>query len=206
MAQEAHVWEALTYMKAAPVAGNPGLGRRVIAGLTARLVERFATYPDLENELRRMRRRLEKERVVPSSNTKTAFGGYYDVDFALSYLRLRHRVEISPPANTTQQLGRLNSAGILGQADAATLMRGAEFLRAIDHAVRLVTGRPASGLPEQAGPAEAVQNLARIWGLVQGSDPVAGRLREVQQEIRSVYRRVVGEDERQVPGTGLKRE
>ncbi|HZO99673.1 MAG TPA: hypothetical protein VFD30_05225 [Terriglobia bacterium] len=206
MAQEAHVWEALTYMKAAPVAGNPGLGRRVIAGLTARLVERFATYPDLENELRRMRRRLEKERVVPSSNTKTAFGGYYDVDFALSYLRLRHRVEISPPANTTQQLGRLNSAGILGQADAATLMRGAEFLRAIDHAVRLVTGRPASGLPEQAGHAEAVQNLARIWGLVQGSDPVAGRLREVQQEIRSVYRRVVGEDERQVPGTGLKRE
>ena len=39
-----------------------------------------------------MRRRLEREVAVPSSNTKTAPGGYYDVDFAVSYTRLRRRV------------------------------------------------------------------------------------------------------------------
>ena len=59
-------------------------------------MNRFQNYPDLEGELQTMRHRLEKEKHVPPDNTKTAAGGYYDVDFAVSCLRLRHRVPAPP--------------------------------------------------------------------------------------------------------------
>jgi hypothetical protein len=62
----------------------------------------------------------------------------------------------------------------------------------VDHAVRLVTGKAADGLPEHVGHAEAVENLARRWGLLEGGESLAERLRETQQQVRSIYRRVVG--------------
>jgi len=47
-------------------------------------------------------------------------------------------------------------------------------------------------LPEHVGHAEAVESLVRRWGLVQGEETLAKRLRETQQEVRYTYRRLVG--------------
>ncbi len=197
--EAAQVWEALTYLKACPVAGNIGLGRQVVSRLVVSLLDRFASYPDLEGELHQMRRRLEREVVVPPLNTKTAPGGYYDVDFAVSYLRLRHRVALPPGANIARQIDRLCAAGLISNEDARALSDGAAILRSVDHAIRLVTGKPAVGLPEHVGHAESVESLAREWGLVTGSVAtgegwLARRLRETQQQVRYVYRRLVGSE------------
>ena len=192
--ETAHVWEALTYLKACPVAGNQELGRRVVEQLADQVFNRFQNYPDLEGELLQMRRRLEKEKHVPATNTKTAPGGYYDVDFAVSYLRLRHGVRLPPGTNMAGQIEALESAGALSQDDARALRDGAAFLRSVDHAVRLVTGKPAEGLPTLAGHREAVETLARNWGLVSSSATLAQRLWEVQQEVRYVYRRMLGSE------------
>ena len=80
------------------------------------------------------------------------------------------------------------------------MSEGAAFLRAVDHAIRLVTGKPAQGLPEHVGEAECVESLVRKWGLL-GQPGAAGReeslarrLREVQQQVRYVYRRLVGSE------------
>jgi [glutamine synthetase] adenylyltransferase / [glutamine synthetase]-adenylyl-L-tyrosine phosphorylase len=195
--ETAQAWEVLTYLKASPVAGNFGLGRRVISSLVGDhgdLFKRSAAYTDLAGEIHQMRRRVEREVAVPPSNTKTAPGGYYDVDFAVSFLRLRHAVSLPPGANIAEQVAALARAGLVTDEDSRTLTQGAAFLRSLDHAVRLVTGKPASGLPEHVGHAEAVENLARRWGLLTGTESLARRLRDTQQQVRYVYRRLVGSE------------
>jgi glutamate-ammonia-ligase adenylyltransferase len=201
VSESAQVWEGLTYLKAAPVAGNIELGLETASHLTARLLERFASYPDLEGELREMRRRLEREVTVRPSNTKTAPGGYYDVDFCVSYLRLRHHtagstdaINLPPGANIAEQIAALRAAGLMSGPDARALTAGAAVLRNVDHAVRLVTGRPADGLPEHVGQAESVESLTRRWGLLADGQTLVARLRETQEQVRTVYRRLVGSE------------
>jgi len=192
ISEKAMVWEGLTYLKASPAVGNAALSRQVLSHLTERLMTRFGSEPDLEGELHRMRRRLEREVAVPPGNTKTAPGGYYDVDFCVSYLRLRHRLGMPAGANVAEQVGALRRAGLVTEEDARALADGAAFLRSVDHAARLVTGRATPGLPEHVGHAEAVESLVRRWGLVRGEETLAKRLRETQQEVRYTYRRLVG--------------
>ena len=193
--EAAHVWEALTYLKACPVAGDSRLTHQTVSRLFAALFDRFATYPGLERELQEMRRRLEREVLVPPSNTKTGAGGYYDIDFAVSHLRLRHRVTLAAGANMAQQIAALRSADLLSEEDAHGLTEGAGFLRSVDHGVRLVTGRAADGLPEHVGHAEAVENLARHWGLIREGESLAQRLRETQQQVRHLYRRLLAAEQ-----------
>jgi glutamate-ammonia-ligase adenylyltransferase len=191
---DAQAWELLTYMKAHPLAGNWQLGRAVGDRLQAAIYDRFSTYDDFEGELHQMRRRLEREVAVPSSNTKTAPGGYYDVDFAVSYLRLRHRVAALPGANMAEQIAALRAAERLSAEDAATLTEGAGFLRSVDHIIRLVTGKAPSGLPENTAFAETAESVARHWNLLAEGETLAGKLHETQQQLRYVYRRLVGSE------------
>ncbi len=188
----AQVWEALTYLKAFPVAGDARLAVETVWRLVPAVLDRFGAHVGLEAELHEMRRRLETELLVPPSNTKTAPGGYYDVDFTLSYLRLRNRLALPPGANTNQQILALRSTGLMNAEDARILTEGTAFLRSLDHAVRLVVGKSADGLPEHVGHAAAIEDLARHWGMIEGRQSLRARLREIQQQIRSVYRRLLG--------------
>ena len=119
-------------------------------------------------------------------------GGYYDIDFAASSLRLRNSTELPPGTNTAGQIAALRSAELLSEEDARVLTEGAAFLRSVDHAVRLVTGKSADGLPEHVGHAEAIESLAHRWGLIAAGQMLAQRLRETQQQVRYVYRRLIG--------------
>ncbi len=186
------VWEAMTYLKACPIAGDARLAEDTVARVGRAVLDRFASYEGLEEELRGMRRRLEKELLVPPSNTKTAPGGYYDVEFAVSAIRVRNRVALPPGLNIAARIESLRSAGSLAADDAKVLSDGAAFLRSVDHAVRLVRGKAAQGLPEHVGHAAAIEDLARRWGLTREGETLAARLRETQEKIRAVYRRLAG--------------
>ncbi len=190
----AKTWEGFTYLKVLPIAGNLKLGCDVSAKLVSRVFDRFGADPNLESELRQMRRRLEREISASTTGLKTAPGGYYDVDYALAYLRLRHRVRGAMGASTPELIGAIRAAGALSETDASALEQGAKFLRSIDHAVRIVTGKAAEGIPEHVGHAALVEDLARRWGMLRDDEKgeaLSRRLREVQQEVRYVYRRLV---------------
>ncbi len=192
LTEGARTWEGLTYLKSSPVAGNLGLGVEITSRLLTKLLDRFGGYHDLEDELHQMRLRLEKELDVRPTNTKTAPGGYYDVDFCVSYLRLRHHfADLPMGVNTVEQIAALRSAGLLNEDDTRALTEGAIVLRSLDHAIRLVTGRPSQGLPEQAGQAECVEGLARRWGVLRAGDNLAGRLGETQRQVRHVFGRLL---------------
>jgi glutamine synthetase adenylyltransferase len=174
------------------VAGNEACAGRLVEKVCAACQERFSSCATAKEEMRRMRRRLETEVMVPPSNTKTAAGGYYDADFVVSFLRLREGIALAPATCMLDQIAALARAGLLGEAEARTLAQGASFLRFLDHAVRLVTGKALAGLPEHVGHAEAVADLARRWGLVESGQSLADKLSNVQREIRRVYRLVFG--------------
>jgi glutamate-ammonia-ligase adenylyltransferase len=190
--ENAQAWELLTYLKAYPLAGNPPLRREIADRLQATIFDRLAAFRDLEGELHQMRRRLERKVQAPSGNTKTAPGGYYDVDFAVSYLRLRNRVATLPGANMAEQIVALRAANGISLEDAEVLTAGAGFLRSVDHIIRLVTGRAPDGLPEHPGQAEAAEAVARCWKLIPGEQTLTQKLSETQQQVRDVYRRLVG--------------
>ncbi len=156
------------------------------------IFDRFAAYPSLAAELRQMRRRLEERGRCPAHQHEDRAGRV-----------LRYRLcRVSPPlagtrrpsnqgANMAEQIGRVASAGLMDEEDSEMLSEGANFLRSVDHAVRLVTGRSAEGLPERAGHAEAVENLARRWGLIAGSETLAANLLETRRRVREVYCKLV---------------
>lgn len=194
IADDAQAWELLTYLKAHPLAGNLELGQTAVDRLQAAIYHRFSAYDDFEGELHQMRRRLEREVEVPSSNTKTAPGGYYDVDFAVSYTRLRRRVGSLPGANMAEQIAALRAAEFISAEDATALTEGAGFLRSVDHILRLVTGKAPNGLPENSSQAETAESVARRWNLVAEGQTLAAKLHETQQQLRYVYRRLVGSE------------
>lgn len=197
LGRSAQPWEALTYLKVCPLAGDAELGWRVASRVAGGLFERFSSDHDLPRALREMRHRLEREPKGRLSPTKTAAGGYYDVDYIVSYLRLRHRIALPAGSNMPEQIAALEAAGILSKADAETLAAGAAFVRALDHAVRLVTGRIMRELPGRPGQAEAVELLLRSWGLITGDDridPVHDELTRTQQRVREVYNRLLGSE------------
>ena len=90
-----------------------------------------------------------------------------------------------------EQIEALRSAGLMNDVESKVLAGGADFLRSVDHAIRLVTGKAGEGLPDRIGHAEAVENLARGWGLIKGAQTLAQRLQETQQSVREVYRKRV---------------
>ncbi|MFZ0959891.1 MAG: putative nucleotidyltransferase substrate binding domain-containing protein, partial [Terriglobia bacterium] len=194
VAEDAQAWELLTYLKAHPLGGDTELAQALVDRLPAAIAHRLSTYADFEGELHQMRRRLEREMAVPSSNTKTAPGGYYDVDFAVSCTRLRRGVAALPGANMAEQIAALRAAQAISAEDAAALSEGAGFLRSLDHILRLVTGKAPSGLPENTAHAETAESVARGWKLIAEGQTLAGRLRDTQQQLRYVYRRLVGSE------------
>lgn len=193
LSSSAKVWEGLAYLKASFVAGNSLLGRQVTANVQEQVLARFGDTPDLEGELHQMRRRLERELAASPTDPKNAPGGYYDIDYTLAYLRLRRHLSLPPGLNTIEQIQHLNKAGCLQSEDAWVIERGARFLRSVDHAVRLVTGKPAEGLPEHVGHAAQAEELLRRWGEIPEKS-LAATMAELQRDIRYVYRRLVGSE------------
>jgi glutamate-ammonia-ligase adenylyltransferase len=192
--EEAQAWELLTYLKVYPLAGDRQLGQAVVERVQQAIVKRFARIDDFAGEVAQMRRRLEREVEVPASNPKTPVGGYYDVDFAVSYARLRHRVVTPAGASVAEQIAALLSARAISAEDASHLSDGAGFLRSADHILRLVTGKAPTGLPGSAAHAETVESIAHRWGLLASGEPLSVKLHRTQQRLRDVYRRIVGSE------------
>lgn len=197
-------WEAATYLKARPVAGNLALGGDAIARLRGALALRFArdpaSAPTLAEQLVHTRARLEKEGVGAKGDFKKAAGGYYDIEYVVAFLALTSGPLGPAPAPAVRQIVALEQAGRLDRAAAQDLRRAALLYRAIDHGVRVVTGRPPHLLPESALAAR-IENLFRQWKLpVEGSlDAAVARARE---RTRARYEEIVLGALRAAPGRG----
>ncbi len=198
---EAEAWEAATFLKARPIAGNLALGAETIRQVHAILAERFSDAKELARQLAHTRERLETEGTDPARTlgTKGEFkkvaGGYYDVEYILAFLFLTRGLPrgLSTGGHVLRQIAALEFAGAeaagLSTTHAQTLRAAALLYRNLDHAIRLVTGRPANRLPEPAL-ALRVTLLLERWGL-RPAESLEGAVESMRRQTRTLYQQIV---------------
>jgi [glutamine synthetase] adenylyltransferase / [glutamine synthetase]-adenylyl-L-tyrosine phosphorylase len=194
-AGEAQAWEAATYLKARPVAGNCSFGEQIIAELRGVLRRRFCSEGggnprELTRQLMHMRERLERERVEGPTGFKCAVGGFFDIDFVIAHAALTRGVFAPMPRNVMEQILALEATGAISAAHAKTLLDAALFYRSLDHAIRLVLGRSSSQLPEPAQ-IPRVNALLNEWNV-----PMTGSLYDAvastRHAVRGIYEATLG--------------
>jgi len=213
--RDAEGWEAATYLKARPVAGNIALGEKILSELRGVLRRRFSGATGDARELARQlihtRTRLERERPEGATGFKTSAGGFFDVDYIVAHLKLSRGLFASDlrsapmkgigagpelqgrPANFLTEIAFLESRGALSGEQASVLRDAANFYRSLDHAIRLVLGRQSAELPEPAQ-IPRVSALLEKWG-VPISGELHGAVAATRRTVREIYEGVVRQTE-----------
>ena len=182
--EEAQPWEALTYLKLHPVAGDAQLAARTMEAVRSGIVMMVAR-PNFAAELDDMRQRLEASETSPTF--KVGQGGSYDLDYLLGTLQLRHQFWLA--GNLRDRLRLVHEHGLISDEEHAILAESALFLRSVEHVVRLVTGKAGKWLPVADHAHRSVQRL--LSGMLddgKGVD-VEHRLGHALRQARSVYLR-----------------
>jgi glutamate-ammonia-ligase adenylyltransferase len=201
---EAQPWEALTFTKLRHIAGSEQVSSRALAGLSV-LRERFASDRGFVVAGLAMRARIESASApkfaLPEAHSydrslKSGPGGVYDTDFLVGTLLVKHGIPEAeggrvPPirGNLRDRLCALERRGLLSVEDSRLLQNATEFLRAVDHAIRLATGRK-SLLASEAIHRSTAELASRFLG-GQVDQDVFQRLAEVRMGLRTAFERLM---------------
>ncbi|MDX6211476.1 MAG: [glutamine synthetase] adenylyltransferase / [glutamine synthetase]-adenylyl-L-tyrosine, partial [Frankiales bacterium] len=161
-----HVWEAQALLRAAHLAGDPGLTGEFLDQIAPVRWPEGGLEEAAKREIRRIKSRVEAERLPrgtdPQGHLKLGPGGLSDVEWTVQLLQLQHAYA-APPLRTTSTLGALAAAeqgGLLDPADAEVLRTAWELATRARNALTLVRGKPGDSLPpmgrDLAGVARAV--------------------------------------------------
>jgi len=178
----AQTWEFQALLKARPVAGDATVASR-FAALIDPFVYRDPFSEEEVREVRRMKARIERERIPPGEDPrfhlKLGRGSLSDVEFTVQLLQLQHgagRPEVRA-ASTIDALHELRAAGLLDDGDTDSLEEAYRFCERARNARYLLTGRPGDALPTDG---QEATRLARLLGYEL----------EPQAQLRDDYRRV----------------
>ena len=192
LANRAEAWEGITYMKSRAVAGNSAAATKFLHELQQVDWRRYGQSGRSRNDLREMRARLEREQG-PTHPLKAGFGGYYDIDFALMYLRLKSAGIFFKVLNTPERIDIIEKMGHLDHSDAEFLQDAATFYRAIDHGLRVYSGHAEGRLPNSPSHLDALTALVRRWTPEHLHDePLPDELAQIQARTREYFRRLFG--------------
>jgi glutamate-ammonia-ligase adenylyltransferase len=191
-ARSAQAWEGITYMKSRAVAGNLEHATEFLTELQDVDWRRYGQGGRSKQELRQMRQRLEQEQGV-SNPLKAGVGGYYDIDFALMYLRLKSAGFFFKVLNTPARIQVIEKMGHFDRADAAFLLDAATFYRALDHGLRLTSGHAEGRLPGAQLQLEMLTELVGRWTPAHLHDqPLPLELAQIQMRTREYFDRLFG--------------
>lgn len=189
-ARQAEAWEGMAYMKSRAVAGNLEQGTKLLADLQKIDWRRYGQSGRSRRELHQMRLRIEKEHGK-SNVLKSGPGGYYDIDFALLYLRLKGAGMFFKVLNTPLRIEVIEQMGHLDSADANFLRDAATFYRAVDHGLRLISGHSEGSLPTAESQLRMLTRLAGRWLPDHLHDqPLPFELRQIQERTRDFFERL----------------
>ena len=192
-AAKAEAWEGITYMKSRVVAGNPERATEFLHELQDVDWRRYGQSMRSRKQLVEMRARLEREQG-PRNPLKAGVGGYYDIDFALMYLRLKGAGIFYRVLNTPQRIDVIEKMGHLDREDADFLRDSATFYRAIDHGQRMVAGHAVGSLPTAQSQFEVLTSLVRRWTPEHlHQERLDITLREIRQRTHEFFNRLFGQ-------------
>ena len=181
----AQTWEYQTLLRARFVGGDESLGRRFVSAAADWAFPEQLTFDRLA-EIRRMRVRMEQERVRPADarrfHFKLGYGGLADVQFALELSLMRFgfaRPEIRR-TNTLEALQALAEARLIEDSVALSLGEAWVFLSEVKNTLEIERLLPVEAIPPAS---EAQAALARRLGYTEGAR------RRFLEDYRRVTRR-----------------
>ena len=186
---DARVWEALSFSKIRHIAGPDALADRVLKSVLQE-IKHFPAIPNFLPMILEMRIRLAEAEGAKGKNFKRGPGGFYDIDFIAAYLQFRHGMAHAC-ANIRDRLYALASHNFLSDADCATLDYAAEFLRTVDHVIRLVKGRARPVPPGSEHGTGVVEKLAGRILQTDFPNGIEQELDRVTTEVRSTFSRLM---------------
>jgi glutamate-ammonia-ligase adenylyltransferase len=188
----AEAWEGITYMKSRAVAGNLERATEFLHELQELDWRRYGQSMRSRKDLAAMRVRLEREQG-PRNPLKAGAGGYYDIDFALMYLRLKGAGIFYRALNTPERIDVIEKMGHLEREDADFLREAATFYRALDHGQRVSTGHAEGSLPKSQAQFEVLTNLVKRWTPEHlHGQRIDATLREIRGRTRDFFHRLFG--------------
>jgi glutamate-ammonia-ligase adenylyltransferase len=190
-AEDAWTWEHMALTRARVVAGPPGLSRRVGAAIRAALT-RPRDAAKVRADAAALRGRIARD-LPPFGplDVKYRDGGLLELEFIAQVLQLVHapRRPSVLATGTTEALGRLARAGVLGEGEHAALARAARLYRTVQGLLRLTVGKPRAeaDLPEPIAAA-----IAHAAGAVDLAE-VSAQITACAAAVRDAFLRHVGE-------------
>ena len=189
-AQWGLTWERQALTKARFVAGDASLGARFAELATEFVYERPMTDDDVR-EIRRMKARIERERIPPGEDPqfhlKLGRGSLSDVEFTVQLLQLVHggeQPDVRVPG-TIDALERLRVHALLEADDVDVLEEAYRFCERARNAHYLQTAQPSDALPTDRA---ELERLALLLGYVHRPHSV---LRDDYRRVTRRARRVV---------------
>jgi glutamate-ammonia-ligase adenylyltransferase len=147
------VWESQALLRAAPVAGDRGLGERFMALADPLRYPPGGLEEESVREIRRLKARMESERMPRgadrTTHAKLGRGGLSDVEWTVQLLQLRHGARL-PSLRTTgtrRALAAARDEGLIDAEDAKVLDEAWVLATRVRNAVMLVRGRPGDTFP-----------------------------------------------------------
>lgn len=194
--KQAEAWEGISYMKARAVAGDMDRATAFLNELQKVDWRRYGQSGRSRKQLSEMRMRLEKEQGS-ANELKAGRGGYYDIDFALMYLRLKGAGFFFKALNTPKRIDIVEQMGHLERPDADFLRDAAAFYRAIDHGIRLQTGHSAGSLPTSPFRLQQLTAMVQRWTPERMHEQsLKAELTTIQSRTREYFDRLFKADER----------
>jgi [glutamine synthetase] adenylyltransferase / [glutamine synthetase]-adenylyl-L-tyrosine phosphorylase len=188
--KHAEAWEGIAYMKARAVAGDTERATNFLSELQKVDWRRYGQGGRSKQSLRQMRMRLQRE-VGSIAPLKAGEGGYYDADFILMYLRLRGAGLFFKSLNTPERIDVVEKMGHLEREDAELLREATTFFRALDHAIRIATGRAEGKLPTAEHEKDMVTELIQQWTNLQpNSTSVEDKLSVLKTNTRQLFENI----------------
>jgi [glutamine synthetase] adenylyltransferase / [glutamine synthetase]-adenylyl-L-tyrosine phosphorylase len=190
--ESAEAWEGITYMKSRAVTGNVDRATEFLHELQEVDWRRYGQSMRSRKELAEMRARLEREQG-PRNPLKAGAGGYYDIDFALMYLRLKGAGIFYKMLNTPERIDVIEKMGHLEREDADFLREAATFYRALDHGQRVSTGHSVGSLPTSQAQFDVLTNLVKRWTPEHlHGQRIDATLRDIRGRTRNFFHRLFG--------------
>jgi glutamate-ammonia-ligase adenylyltransferase len=182
LSRYAQTWELQALTKARCVAGDANVATRYME-LAHRFVYRDPFPEEWRREVRRMKARIESERIPPGEDPqfhlKLGRGSLSDIEFTVQLEQLAHggaHPEVRRPS-TLRALVALVALEVISPEDADALRESFVLCERARNYRYLLTGSPSDALPSDGDEAE---KLARLLGYTH----------RPQQSLREEYRRV----------------
>jgi glutamate-ammonia-ligase adenylyltransferase len=195
----AATWERVALIRARPVAGDPGVGRRFVE-----IAREFTYGRPLDRravrELLGLKMRLERQVDLKGGlqgNVKLGAGGIREVELVVQTLQLRHGVR-RPSLHRRglpDALRALARAGRLPHAEADALAQAYLFLRDVENKLQMADGLQTHVIPDDPREGRA---LAKRMGYVEQRGRTAEQLFQADLDrhtarVRDAYRRSFGD-------------